>query len=84
MNEKEFLDWCKEEIVEYTNSHLDKSDNKKIYVEDVFVVWCCKTLQNNKALLSTTLLTECTMSVHTMVTRKSYTLTHTRNGKIDV
>lgn len=55
MNEKEFLDWCKEEIVEYTNSHLDKSDNKKIYVEDVFVVWCCKTLQNNKALLSTTL-----------------------------
>lgn len=23
---------------------------------DIYVVWCCKTLQNNKALLSTTLL----------------------------
>ena len=51
MNEKEFLDWCKEEIVTYTNS----PGNKRICVEDVFVVWCCKTLQNNKALLSTTL-----------------------------
>ena len=34
---------------------LDKSDKKEITTEDVFVVWCCKTLQNNKALLSTTL-----------------------------
>lgn len=25
-------------------------------VDDVFVVWLCKTLQNSKALLSTTLL----------------------------
>ena len=55
MNEKEFLDWCKEEVVDYTNSHLDKSDNKRITTDDVFMVWCCKTLQNNKALLSTTL-----------------------------
>ena len=33
--------------------HLDKSDNVPEF--DVFVVWQCKTLQNNKALLSTTL-----------------------------
>ena len=58
---KIFLDWCKEEVVDYTNSHLDKSDNKQITTDDVFMVWCCKTLQNNKALLSTTLfLMECT------------------------
>lgn len=55
MNEKDFLDWCKQEICDYTNEHLDKTDNKEITVNDVFVVWCCKTLQNNKALLSTTL-----------------------------
>ena len=55
MNEKEFLDWCKQEVCAYTNKHLDKSDNKEITVDDVFMVWCCKTLQNNKALLSTTL-----------------------------
>mgnify|MGYP004462087565 CR=1 FL=1 len=55
MNEKEFLNWCKQEICNYTNDHLDKSDNKNITEDDVFVVWSCKTLQNNKALLSTTL-----------------------------
>ena len=43
------------EIVrDYTNEHLDKTDNKEITLDDVFIVWSCKTLQNNKALLSTT------------------------------
>ena len=55
MNEKEFLDWCKQEVCNYTNKHLDKTDKKEITTDDVFMVWCCKTLQNNKALLSTTL-----------------------------
>ena len=55
MNEKEFLDFCKEQVANYTNEHLDKTDNKQITKDDVFMVWCCKTLQNNKALLSTTL-----------------------------
>ena len=32
---------------------LDKTDKKQITKDDVFVVWSCKTLQNNKALLST-------------------------------
>ena len=55
MNEKEFLDWCKQEVCDYTNKHLDKTDKKEIAIDDVFMVWSCKTLQNNKALLSTTL-----------------------------
>lgn len=55
MNEKEFLEWCKQEVCDYTNKHLDKTDKKEITTDDVFMVWCCKTLQNNKALLSTTL-----------------------------
>lgn len=54
MNEREFLNLCRSEVVKYTNEHLDKSDKKEITENDVFVVWCCKTLQNNKALLSTT------------------------------
>lgn len=37
----------------YTIEHLDKTD--KVPPFDVFVVWSCKTLQNHKALLSTTL-----------------------------
>ena len=55
MDEKIFLDFCKGQVANYTNEHLDKTDNKQITKDDVFVVWCCKTLQNNKALLSTTL-----------------------------
>lgn len=49
-----FMRTCKEIVVNYFNEHVEKTDNKKITSDDVFVVWCCKTLQNNKALLSTT------------------------------
>ena len=55
MNEQEFSKFCKKQIANYTNDHLDKTDNKVITEDDVFIVWLCKTLQNNKALLSTTL-----------------------------
>lgn len=41
---------CKNKLVEWYNSHNDA----KIAFENVFVVWSCKTLQNYKALLSTT------------------------------
>lgn len=55
MNEKDFVTLCKATVAEYANEHLDKSDGKQITEDDVFVVWMCKTLQNSKALLSTTL-----------------------------
>lgn len=55
MDSKKFIELCKNEVVKYANEHLDKTDNKQITTDDVFVVWSCKTLQNNKALLSTTL-----------------------------
>ena len=55
MNEKDFVRLCKQIVAKYTNEHLDKSDNKQITENDVFIVWQCKTLQNNKALVSTTL-----------------------------
>ncbi len=51
-----FLDLCKDIVVKYFNEHHDKTDAKgtDITKDDVFVVWSCKTLQNNKALVSTT------------------------------
>ena len=55
MNEQEFSKFCKKQIANYTNDHLDKSDEKIITEDDVYIVWQCKILQNNKALLSTTL-----------------------------
>ena len=44
---------AKQIVVDYFNSHMDKTDGKQIGLEDVYVVWVCKTLQNWKALLST-------------------------------
>lgn len=55
MNEKEFSGLCKQIVLNYARDHMDKTDGKKITTDDVFIVWQCKTLQNNKALLSTTL-----------------------------
>ena len=55
MNEQDFVKFCKKQVANYTNDHLDKTDGKTITEDDVYIVWQCKTLQNNKALLSTTL-----------------------------
>ena len=55
MNEKDFVRLCKQTVVEYANEHLDKSDGTQINEDDVFIVWMCKTLQNSKAMVSTTL-----------------------------
>lgn len=53
MNEKDFIKKCRELVKQYALEHLDKSDNIPEF--DVFVAWNVKVLQNNKALLSTTL-----------------------------
>ncbi len=55
MNTEQFEKLIKTTIVSYVNEHLDKSDHKEITEDDVYIVWICKTLQNNKALASTTL-----------------------------
>ncbi|AVQ30340.1 DUF6275 family protein [Fusobacterium varium] len=54
MDSKEFITLCKKEIVNYFNGNSEKTDKFELSEDDVFVVWSCKTLQNNKALLSTT------------------------------
>lgn len=53
MENEKFINKCKEIVKKYEMDHLDKSDDVPEF--DVFVVWQCKALQNNKALLSTTL-----------------------------
>lgn len=54
MENKEFIKLCINTVVDYFNNGNDKTDNFAITENEVFVVWSCKTLQNNKALLSTT------------------------------
>ena len=48
-----FIEKCKELVRDCTNKHAAKSEQVPEF--DVFVVWQSKVLQNNKALLSTTL-----------------------------
>lgn len=55
MNEQVFYRLVKETVADYANAHLDKADRKQITPDDVYIVWMCKTLQNSKALASTTL-----------------------------
>ena len=48
------MDKAKGLVVEYFNSRVDKTDNSVLTEEDVYIVWFSKTLQNWKALVSTT------------------------------
>lgn len=40
-------------VRDYFNNHADVTDGVQISMEDVYVVWFSKTLQNWKALVST-------------------------------
>ena len=53
MTNQNFLDMARLEVNKYVLDHIDKSEPIPEY--DVYVVWSCKTLQNHKALISTTL-----------------------------
>lgn len=53
MGNHEFCEMAVKAVRDYTLEHLDKSDATPEF--DVFVVWSAKVLQNNKALLATTL-----------------------------
>ena len=48
MGNKKFVELAKKAVVDYYNEN-----GNKITADDVYVVWLCRTLQNNKALLST-------------------------------
>ena len=48
MDNKKFVELAKKAVVDYYNEN-----GNKITADDVYVVWLCRTLQNNKALLST-------------------------------
>ena len=46
---------CKNIILDYIKNEKEITDKKiKINIEDVYVVWSVKVLQNNKFLMSTT------------------------------
>jgi regulatory protein YycI of two-component signal transduction system YycFG len=50
----EMMDQARIIVMDYFNSHVEYPDKNQITLNDVFVVWFSKTLQNWKALVSTT------------------------------
>ena len=54
-NKVEFIPLAKQTVLDYVRAHLDVTDNINVSINDIYVVWFCKTLQNWKALVSTTL-----------------------------
>lgn len=56
MDSYKFMIACKNMIIDYFTKHKDTTDKDiEMKIENVFVVWSCKILQNNKMLLSTTM-----------------------------
>lgn len=51
MDDWKFVKFAKEAVVNYFNA--EHIDGGRIAEGNVYVVWLCKTLQNNKALLGT-------------------------------
>ena len=41
-------------VMNYFNDHVDVTDGEKLTMNDVFVAWFAKTLQNWKCFVSTT------------------------------
>ena len=54
MGNEAMLKKAKQLVVNYYNNRVEKTDDFVITEDDVFIVWFCKTLQNWKALVSTT------------------------------
>lgn len=54
MKNDEMLELSKKVVVDYFDENVEKTDGLKINKDNVFIVWFSKTLQNFKALVSTT------------------------------
>ena len=56
MTSTSIMETARRIVVAYFNAHVDATEEKNIAMEDVYVVWFSKTLQNWKALVSTTVM----------------------------
>lgn len=56
MNSEDFISKCKQLVFEYAWVRMDRTylkQSSSFKLDDVYVVWSVKVLQNSKALLST-------------------------------
>lgn len=52
MDGMQFIERAMEEVTKYWNERSEKTENARMDKDDLYVVWSCKTLQHNKALIS--------------------------------
>lgn len=52
--ESRFMTWARKAVYSYVRERR-KTGNAEFSMDDVYIVWFCKTLKNWKALVSTTL-----------------------------
>ena len=45
------FDKMREAVFNYVKDHLDVTDNTKFTLDDVYIVWSCKTLQKARLIL---------------------------------
>jgi len=55
LNNVTMMERAKQIVTGYYNARADKTDDVHITVDDVYIVWFSKTLQNWKALVRTTI-----------------------------
>ncbi len=55
MDSREFEKIVKKYVAEYFNEYVGAARNYLINQDDIFIVWSCKALQNNKAIASANL-----------------------------
>lgn len=53
MGSTEFMEKAKQLVIDYFNKEVEKTDSKKLDSNDVYVVWSCYILGNQKCLIST-------------------------------
>lgn len=54
MEDKEFMEKATDMVIESYNELVEVTDHYHLKENDVYIVWMCSILGNNKALLSTT------------------------------
>lgn len=49
------IERMRQEVLNWVKKHTDVTDDVNVTIDDIYVVWSVKVLQNWKALISTTL-----------------------------
>ena len=81
MTSTSMMETARRIVVAYFNAHVDATEEKNITMEDVYVVWFSKTLQNWKALVSTTVMDGMYYEITHNGDKNIPTWMSTRNGR---